>query len=593
MANAVEGDFWTPSFDITKREDGTILMVQKDPPLDALPTIADYLDLWADQAPDRTFLARRGADGEWVRLTYGESRDKALRLGSAFLEIGLGPDRPLLILSENSLEHALCGLACTYVGIPFAPVSPAYSLVSTDYKKLKDIVNLLQPGAIFADDVTTFSGALEAVSNDSFKILGARNLTGDAIGLERSLQKDDTRAGATARAALTAKTVLKYLFTSGSTGTPKAVINTNGMITRNQVLVRDCYRFMETEPPVLLDWAPWNHTAAGNKVTYMVLTNGGTYYIDDGKPSPAGIKATVANLRDVACNWYFNVPAGYDLLVGELENDPELARVFFSQLKMLFYAGAGMSQNTWDRLIAVSKATTGQEILITSSLGATETGPFALTWTKPEPRAGKVGVPGRGLTLKLIPTDDAFELRLKGSSIFPGYLGDAVNTANAFDEEGFYKMGDAVRPEDPDDLTRGFYFGGRLAENFKLATGTWVSVGSVRAALVDSMQGLVRDAIIVGEDRSELGALLWISEAGSKLSEAERQAKLKAGLEAHMQAATGSASRVCRLAILQDPPSADRGELTEKGSINQRALRKNCAQQIDALFAGTGDILRP
>lgn len=592
MAHAVDGDFWTPSFDITKREDGTILMVQKDAPLEALPTIADYLDQWADRAPDRTFLARRGEDGEWVRLTYGESRDKALRLGSAFLEIGLGPDRPLLILSENSLEHALCGLACTYVGIPFAPVSPAYSLVSTDHKKLKDIVSLLQPGAIFADDVAKFTKALEAVSNERIKTLGVRHLTEGSIGLEQLMQKGATTAGAAARAALTADTVLKYLFTSGSTGTPKAVINTNGMVTRNQVLVRDCYRFMQTEPPIVLDWAPWNHTAAGNKATYMVLTNGGTYYIDDGKPSPDGIKTTVANLRDIACNWYFNVPAGFDLLVGELENDPELARVFFSQLKMLFYAGAGMSQNTWDRLIAVSKATTGKEILVTSSLGATETGPFALTWTKPEPRAGKVGVPGRGLTLKLIPTDDAFELRLKGTSIFPGYLGDAENTAKAFDEEGFYKMGDAVRPEDPNDLTRGFYFAGRLAENFKLATGTWVSVGSVRAALVDSMQGLVRDAIIVGEDRHELGALLWISEAGSKLSKAEREAKMKAGLEAHIRGATGSASRVRRVAVLQYPPSHDRGELTEKGSINQRALRKNCAQQIDNLYAEDDDFLR-
>ncbi|MGA0236453.1 MAG: feruloyl-CoA synthase [Alphaproteobacteria bacterium] len=592
MANAVDGDFWSPSFEITKREDGTVYMVQKDPLPEALPTIADYLDLWADKAPERTFLARRNDERAWDRLTYGESRDKALRLGSAFLEMGLGPDRPLLILSENSLEHALCALACTYVGIPFAPVSPAYSLISTDHKKLRDIVNLLQPGAIFADDVTRFTKALQAVSNDSIQTVGVRNLTAGSIALEELLHRDATGEGEAARAGLTGDTVLKYLFTSGSTGSPKAVINTNGMVTSNQALVRDCYRFMQTEPPVLLDWAPWNHTAAGNKVTYMVLTNGGTYYIDDGKPSPDGIKATVANLREVACNWYFNVPAGYDLLVGELEDDPELARVFFSQLKMLFYAGAGMSQNTWDRLIAVSKATTGKEILITSSLGATETGPFALTWTEPEPLAGKVGVPGRGLTLKLVPADDAFELRLKGASITPGYYGDPENTANAFDEEGFYKMGDALRPEDPNDLTRGFYFGGRLAENFKLATGTWVSVGSVRAALVDSMQGLVRDAIIVGEDQPELGALLWISEAGSKLSDAERSEKMKTGLEAHIQSGTGSASRVRRVAVLLDPPDLDKGELTEKGSINQRALRKNRASQIDALYASDGDILR-
>lgn len=592
MASVVtKQDFWTPSFDVTRRADGTLLMTQRDPLPDTLPTIADYLDLWADKAPERTFLARRNDAGDWERLSYGHAQEKARRLGSALLRLGLNADRPLLILSGNSLEHAICGLACLYVGIPYAPVSTAYSLLSTDHGKLCDIATLLTPGAVFADDIAEFGRAIEAIRTENMAIIGVRNLNDRALDLQTLLEDDGTKA-APARAALRRDTVLKYLFTSGSTGAPKAVINTNGMITSNQAMVRDCYRFMQTQPPIILDWAPWNHTAAGNKVTYMVLTNGGTYYIDDGKPSPAGMATTVANLRDVATTYYFNVPAGYDLLVDELETDPALARVFFSRLKMLFYAGAGMSQRTWDRLIAVSKATTGSEILITSSLGATETGPFALTWTEHEPYAGKVGVPGRNVSLKLVPTDDAYELRIKSPSITPGYFGDPETTAKVFDTEGYYKMGDAVRPEDPDDLSRGFYFAGRLAENFKLATGTWVSVGSVRATLVDCMNGLVREAIIVGENRAELGALLWLSDAGHRLSSAELTAQLTAGLQHHVDQATGSASRVRRVAVLETAPSLDTGELTEKGSVNQRAVRQSQQTQIDALYQGQSNTIR-
>jgi feruloyl-CoA synthase len=357
-------------------------------------------------------------------------------------------------------------------------------------------------------------------------------------------------------------------------------------------MVRDCYRFLETEPPIVLDWAPWNHTAAGSKLGYMILTNGGTYYIDDGKPTAQGIETTVQNLRDIACTWYFNVPAGFDRLVDALEADAALANTFFSRLKMLFYAGAGMSQQTYDRLSAVARATTGKDILISSSLGATETGPFTLTWTEIESSAGKVGIPGRGITLKLVGDEDRYELRVKSPSITPGYYGDPETTAKAFDEEGFYKMGDAIRPEDPSDLSRGFFFDGRLAENFKLTTGTWVSVGAVRTALVDRLDGLVRDAIIVGEDKPELGALLWLSDAGAALSEDALFSRLQAGLAAHAQAATGSARRVCRVAILQQPPSFDAGELTEKGSINQRALRRSRRGQIDALYAAGPGVLR-
>ena len=591
MAQSEQLAFWNPSFKIEKCEDGTVFMEQTEPLAEALPTIADYLDHWADADPERLWLARRDQSGAWVHLTYGAARLRARALGAVLLSLKLGPDRPLLTLSENSIEHAICALACAYVGIPFAPVSPAYSLLSKDHRKLRDIAALLNPGAIFADNGQAFKSAIGSIATEpAIPVINHVDPLPGALNLS-SLFEHDPSAAMTARATLGAHTVLKYLFTSGSTGSPKAVINTNGMVTANQAMVRDCYRFLETEPPIVLDWAPWNHTAAGNKVTYMVLTNGGTYYIDDGKPTADGFQATVQNLREVAGTWYFNVPAGYDRLVEALEADEELAQTFFSRLRMMFYAGAGLSQQTWDRLTAVARATTGHDVLISSSLGATETAPFALSWTEQERSAGKIGVPARGLRLKLVAQDDRYEVRLKGPSITPGYFRDPESTANAFDDEGYYCMGDAVRPEDPDDFTRGFYFDGRIAENFKLSTGTWVSVGAVRSALVDAMQGLVRDAVIVGENESKLGALLWLSEAGSALSEHELQRRVADCLAAHGQAATGSSNRVRRVSILLHPPGFDAGELTEKGSINQRALRKNRARQIRALYAGEGLVI--
>ncbi len=585
-----ESDFWNPEFDIERRADGTIYMRQKGELPDHLPTLAGYLDKWADAAPDRTWIARRETGDGWRRISYGDARAQACVIGAALLRLGLGPDRPLLILSENSLEHALLGLACLYVGIPFAPVSPAYSLVSKDHAKLLGIARLLRPGAVFADDGAAFADAWASIASDVRHLINARNPVEAAIDFELLLSEDSGNAAA-ARAGLTSETVVKYLFTSGSTGSPKAVINTNGMICAMQAMVRDCYRFLDKSPPVVLDWAPWSHTAAGNKVAYLVLTNGGTYYIDDGRPVPGKFDESLRNLRDVACTWYFNVPVGWDMLVEALENEPELARTFFSRLVMMFYAGAGMAQHTWDRLRAIGRAATGRDVLLATSLGATETAPFALACTEVQERSGNVGVPSRGLDMKLVPNGDRLELRLRGPSITPGYFGDPARTAEAFDEEGFYLMGDALRPADPDDLARGFFFDGRLAENFKLASGTWVAVGAVRAALVDSMDGLVRDAVIVGEDKSELGALLILSEEAERMDEHTRMSALRDRFATAARVATGSASRVRRAIVLRGSPSLDRGEVTEKGSLNQLTMRTNNAALIDSLYSGGDSIL--
>ena len=578
---------WDPAFEIETRDDGTILMRQTEALPEAPPLLADYIDRWAEAAPDRTCLARRApGGGDWRRIDWAEARRTARRLGAGLLGLGLGPKRPLLILSENGLEHGLLGLACAYVGIPFAPVSPAYSLVATDHGRLRAIADLLQPGAVFADDPGAFAPALAAI-----RAPGRTEIFPGDGGLDALMQADPDLADA-ARAALTPDAVVKYLFTSGSTGMPKAVINTNRMICANQAMVRDAYRFLTERPPVVLDWAPWNHTAAGNKAFYLTLTNGGSYYIDDGRPTPDRIEETLRNLSEISCNWYFNVPVGWDRIADALDTDPALARTFFRDLQMMFYAGAGMSQHTWDRLTSAARAAGNDRVLLATGLGATETAPFALACTEPQDRPGNVGVPARGLTLKLVPAGDKLEARLKGPTITPGYHGDPVRTAEAFDEEGFYRLGDALRPKDAADLARGFYFDGRLAENFKLATGTWVAAGSVRAALVDALGGLARDAVVVGENEAELGALLILSDRAQAMApEALRQALTDRLAEA-ARAATGSAMRVRRAAVLRQAPSFEAGEVTEKGSLNQQKMRAARADEIAALYAGADGTMR-
>ena len=579
--------FWSPEFDYERRADGTVIMRQRGPLPDHWPVLADYLDHWAETAPDRTWLARRApGGGDWQRISYADARARARSLGAGLLSLGLGPERPLLILSENSLEHGVLGLACAYVGIPFAPLSPAYSLVSEDHGKLKDIAATLNPGAIFADDGAAFERACAAISAPDRAVINARNPIAGAMELS-DLPGDPVKTDP-ARAALTSETVLKYLFTSGSTGSPKAVINTNGMVCAMQAMVRDCYRFLTEKPPVVLDWAPWNHTAAGNKVSYLVLTNGGTYYIDDGRPVPGKFGETLRNLRELSCTWYFNVPVGWDMLIREIEVDPALAEVFFRDLGMMFYAGAGMAQHTWDRLRAAGRKATGREVLLATGLGATETAPFALACTEVQEKSGNVGVPSRGLALKLVPNGGKLEARLKGPTITPGYFGDPEKTAEAFDDEGFYCLGDALRPADPEDFSKGFFFDGRIAENFKLTTGTWVAVGSVRAALVDAMGGLVADAVIVGENEAELGALLVLTDAGRNADPAQEQERLAAAAKA----ATGSAARVRRALVLTEPPSFDAGEATEKGSLNQRKLRETRAAEIIRLYKGGNGVFR-
>ncbi len=598
--------FWEPQIETEQRADGSVLVRQRGA-LDAHPDrLTDRLVHYATAAPDRPYLAERDENGAWRTLTYAETLDCVRRIGTALLGFGLSPEQPIAILSGNDVEHALIGLAAQYVGIPYAPISPAYSLVSSDYSKLKDIVAALTPGLIFVADGGQFAKAIEAAVPGIPVVATRRPIEGrgratfaDLVATEPSPLAEE------AHTRVEPNTVAKILFTSGSTGSPKGVINTQLMLCANQAMVRDCYQFLQDEPPVVLDWAPWNHTAGGNKVFNMVLNNGGTLYIDDGRPTPELIKKTARNLADVAPTWYFNVPKGYEELIPHLDADAALRRRFFSRLNMMMYAGAGVAQHTWTALERLAVMATGERVILATGLGSTETAPFSLMCTTDQRIAGNIGVPARGITLKLVPSEEKLEARLKGPNITPGYWRDPALTAEAFDDEGFYRLGDAFRFADPNDASKGFYFDGRLAENFKLNTGTWVSVGALRAGFINHFGEIVRDVVITGLDREHIGALVFPDVATCRslaglandasaedvLAHPRVREAFAEKLRSLGRTSTGSSTRVERLLLMAEPPSIDRGEVTDKGSINQRAVLRHRTDEVDELYRGSPSVI--
>ena len=590
------------------RADGTILVWQEGA-LEAWPrATTERLLHWAADRPDATWLAERDGSGDWRRVSYAEGAAAVQAIGAALLELGLSVERPLLILSGNAVAHALMALGAQHVGIPSAALAPAYALAGDDRAKLAAVVAQLTPGAVFADHAGPFLPAIAATLDADVPLV---SITGQAEG-RRTLAYADllqtplSERVIAAHAAITGATVAKFLFTSGTTGSPKAVIQTHGMICANQAMVARAYGFGPDDPPVLVDWAPWNHTASGNKVFHIALHNGGTYYIDDGRPTPEGITRTIANLREVAPTWYFNVPIGYQFLLDAMEEDEALADHFFSRLKLLMYAGAGMSQAVWDRLAALAARKVRGGVPIVSSLGATETGPFALYYAEAKDAPGNIGYPARGVTLKLVPSEGKLEARLKSPSVTPGYWRNPELTAQAFDAEGFYCLGDALRFAVPGDPTAGFVFDGRLAENFKLATGTWVAVGALRAELVNALGNLASDAVIAGEGQETLRALLVPSWAAMRavaglgpdapqaqvLAHPVLRAALTERLTAHARAATGSASRIVAALVMEQPLSFAKGEVTDKGSVNQRAVLRERADLVAALYGDDPRVIR-
>ncbi|WP_323771256.1 feruloyl-CoA synthase [Antarctobacter sp.] len=590
--------FWDPKLNITRRPDGTILLSQAAPLASYPRCISDSFAHWAKTTPKADWIAQRGPDREWQILRYGEAFDRIRSIGAALVALGLGPDRPVLILSGNSNAHALMALGAQHVGVPSAALAPAYALSGGDYAKLRNIAGQLTPGLIFAEDATPFAAAITEVFGTDIPVASLRgSVPGCAMYAFETLTTTAHSAGMeAANATITPDTVAKFLFTSGTTGTPKAVVQTQGMLCSNQQMVRQAWPFLTETPPVVVDWAPWNHTASGNKVFNMVLCHGGTYYIDDGRPTPDGIGRTIETLREVSPTWYFNVPLGYQMLLDAFETDDKLRETFFARLQMMFYAGAGMSQPVWDRLTRAADQMVPGGVLLTTGFGATETGPFAMINCERQEKSGNLGLPAHGVTVKLVPQGDKLEARIKSPSITPGYWRNPNLTAEAFDDEGFYCFGDAFRFADPDDPGKGLLFDGRLAENFKLASGTWVAVGPLRGKLVDDLGGIAADCVIAGEGHTELGALVVPDRAALReiagvdldgealLNHPAVRAAAVSRLSAHASRATGSASRVKRMMFLSVPLDFNKGEVTDKGSINQRAVLRQRADLVASLW---------
>ena len=584
---------------VERNPDGTIHLRSPHPLAPYPGKLTERLEHWARTAPTRIFLAQRAAGDGWRAISYGETLAQVRRIGAALIERGLSPERPIVILSGNDIEHALIGLAANYVGIPYAPISPAYSLISRDFSKLKSIIDLLTPGLVFAADGEAYGRAITAAAPSSVEIVVGRNAVPGraATPFAALLAPRPTAAADAAHAAVSGDTIAKFLFTSGSTGTPKAVINTQGMWCANQAMILSQLAFFADEPPVIVDWAPWHHTAGGNHNFGFVLYNGGTFYIDEGKPLPVAIEITVENLREVAPTWYFTVPKGYEALLPYLRADAELRKKFFSRLKVLWFAGAALSQSLFDAMQELALATCGERIMFLTGLGATESAPMAIARMWQSSDSTNMGVPVPGVELKLVPIEGKLEARLRGPNVTPGYWRQPHLTREAFDSEGFYKLGDALKFQDPADPGQGLLFDGRTAEDFKLATGTWVNVGPLRARLLACLEPYARDVVLAGADRNEIGALIFPNLdacrelAGSGAADVTTDARvldaLRTRLAAFAGTSTGSSNRVCRAMLLAEPPSLGAGEVTDKGSINARAVLARRVGLVAELYGET------
>jgi feruloyl-CoA synthase len=564
--------------------------------------ITDRLQHWVKQKPQQTFMARRmkhsdGTWGDWQHLSYAQVWAQGRAIAQYLIDRGLSAERPVAILSENSLEHAQLAVGCLIAGVPFVPVSPPYSLVSQDYDKLKHVLRTVTPGLVFAQDARYAQAIAAAVPADCLVALAEGQCPDRPTLSMQDLQATPaTDAVDRAMAATGPDTIAKFLFTSGSTKLPKAVINTQRLWCANQQQMVQSMPVLAQSPLVLVDWLPWNHTFGGNHNFGMILYHGGTLYIDDGKPTPALMGETLRNLREIAPTVYFNVPTGFEAIAHAMKQDAVLRKTLLSRVQMFFYAGAALAQPIWDSLYESQEMELGQRIAMTTGLGMTESGPFAIFVTRPEVRSGDLGVPTPGLELKLVDIDGKTEVRYRGPNITPGYWRNAAETQAAFDDEGFFRSGDAVKWIDETDVHLGLQFDGRIAEDFKLATGTFVSVGPLRGKIIAAGAPYIQDVVLTGLNMKEVGAMVFPTPAVRQLAGLGADAPLadvlaSAPVQAHFQqlvdtlarSATGSANRIARLCLLADPPTIDRGEITDKGSINQRAVLTHRADTVTAL----------
>ena len=594
--------FGPPHVRVERRPDGSMLVRSPEPLAPYPRSMTDWLDHWARAAPDRVFLAER-QDGGWRKVTYAEARAIARRVAQAIVDRGLSPERPIAILSGNSVDHALIGLGAMIAGVPYAPVSQPYSLVAKDFGKLKTILDVLTPGLVYVGDGARFTLALSAGVPKDVEVVAGVNppKAWPSTTFEAFIAKPAGPEVDAAHAKVGPDTVAKLLFTSGSTGSPKGVINTQKMMTSNQAMLRGVNPSYHMVAPVLVDWLPWSHTFGGNNNFNLVLSAGGSFYVDEGRPLPGAIEATVRNLRDVSPTIYYNVPKGFEMLLPYVEQDADLRRSLFAHLQAFFYAGAALAPHVREAFERLGRETVGHVVPILTSLGSTETGPSALSVTEKACAPGVVGIPNHGVEIKLLPSGDKLEARLKSPSVTPGYWCRPDLSKDAFDEEGYYKLGDALKFYDESDPELGFIFDGRVAEDFKLATGTWVSVGPLRVKFIAHFGPYVADLVVAGHDRDDAAALVVpnmpacreLSGLGEGASDAEVLLHPKVRetfstlLAAFNKKAGGSSGRFARLILMDDPPSLDTGELTDKGSINQRAVLALRADMVEELYAET------
>ncbi|MBU6260699.1 MAG: feruloyl-CoA synthase [Burkholderiales bacterium] len=559
--------------------------------------VGEWLEHWAAATPEAPAFAEPAAGGGWRCLGWGELRRQVGAVAQGLLDLDLAPGKPLAVLSDNGLDHLVLLLAGMHIGRAVCTVSSAYCrLAQNDYGRITAILAALDPALVYASTAAVYGPALAASGVPAVAVFsqGAGDHPG-ALPLARLLAARETPAVMRAYAAITPDTHAKYLLTSGSTGTPKIVINTQRMLCANQQMLAQTLRFLDVERPVLLDWLPWSHTFGGNHNVGIVLRSGGTMYIDDGRPLPGAIERTIAHLREIQPTIYFNVPRGYEMLLPALESDAALARHFFGRLRMAFYAGAGMPLATWQRLEAAAARVRDEPLWLTTSWGSTETAP-AITFANWKlDRPGVIGLPLAGTEVKFVPNAGKLEMRVRGDHVFPGYRDHEEATRAAFDDEGYYRIGDAGHLLDADDPLSGIVFNGRVAEDFKLTSGTWVSVGTLRVRVVSALSPYAQDAVITGHDRSEIGALIFLTEAGRALPPAQIAEHVRAGLRQLASEGGGSSQTPARALLLPDTPDAAAGEITDKGYVNQRLVLARRADFVHALHAEPLDprVIRP
>jgi len=592
---------WTPdpfATQFERRDDGSLVLRPLGEIARYPDRLASSLEYWARESPDRVLVARRDATGAWRTVSYAQMLARIQRVAAGLMTRNLSAERPIAILSGNSIEHLTLALAAMWVGIPYCPVSPAYSQVAGDLAKFRYVLELLTPGLVAAFDTPRFERSLSLVPA-GVEILGDAPLAGRTTTSMESLEHSGSPAVEEAHLATHADSIVRFLLTSGSTGQPKAVITTNRMCCSNAAMLRQSMPFLGSEPPVLLDWLPWNHTFGGSHNVGMVLSYGGSLYIDDGRPTAGGMAETLRNLREISPTVYFNVPKGFEMLAPHLGKDAQLRKNFYRRLRAYFFAGASLAQHTWDELDAAAMQELGYKVPMLSGLGATETGPSVTFTTPAMGRSGVIGLPAAGTLVKLTPVEEKLEIRVRSPSVTKGYWRQPELTAQSFDAEGFYRLGDAVRLIDPDQPARGLKFDGRIGEDFKLANGTWVSVGPLRAELIGALAPIAQDVVIAGLDSDFVSVLVipdveacakMLSSPGSmdrtELASDERLLGwIRQRLTAHARANPAVTRGVRRACLLPVAPSLDRGEITDKGSINQRAVLRHHADLVSALHS--------